>query len=198
MRIAICDDEQRQVDIIRNEVEAHTRSRSASVSVSTFTSAAKLLAAALQERFHIIFLDISMPQISGLDLAAQIRRMDTEVQIVFVTNMADEMPRGFDVMAAGFIVKPVHKQALHTVLDKLAAFYQRKSLKPYEVTFRGGQTGTIVLPDVLPHAYHTCCNQNIRMRILGQAVPRACAACAIWLCSNPPFLFGQYGLGVDR
>lgn len=56
---------------------------------------------------HYLLLDIEMPDVDGMALAAQVRRTDTSVSIVFVTNMAQYAIRGYEVDASDFIVKPV-------------------------------------------------------------------------------------------
>ncbi|MCL2252933.1 MAG: LytTR family DNA-binding domain-containing protein [Lachnospiraceae bacterium] len=149
MRIAICDDDQQQLCIIRKEIEEYSIINKLGFFISTYTSAVNLLEDAVKESFNIIFLDISMPQMCGIEAAEHIRVVDTNVQIVFVTNLADYMPRGFDVMAAGFIVKPIREKAIYNILEKLINLFNRKNLTPYEVKLKGGQVGTIQLQDVL-------------------------------------------------
>lgn len=149
MRIAICDDDQQQLSIIRKEIEGYSLVNKFAFSVSAYTNAVRLLEDAIKENFNIIFLDISMPQMNGMEAAEQIRLFDTKVQIVFVTNLGDYMPLGFDVMAAGFVVKPIPEKAIHNILEKLINLYNRKNLAPYEVKLKGGQVGIIQLQDVL-------------------------------------------------
>jgi len=149
VRIAICDDEQPYLDTLSSLIGAYAGGSGQAFHVCPFLSARDLLAAANREKFDLIFLDISMPEISGLALAEQIRRTDAEVQIVFVTNLAQEMPRGFDVMASGFAIKPILDQTLYDVLNRAVTLYRRRRIPPYEVTLKGGAKGTLVLQDVL-------------------------------------------------
>lgn len=149
MRIAICDDEQLHIDMIHKEILEFAQESKKTFNVSVYLSATDFLAATVKTKFDVIFLDISMPQINGLDLARQIRRKDIDVQIVFATCMADEMSRGFDVMAAGFIIKPITKQEIYRIFNILISHYERKNVKPYEVKLKGGQNGILMLHDII-------------------------------------------------
>lgn len=57
--------------------------------------------------YDLIFLDIQMPGLNGMEAATALRKKDSSVLLVFVTNMAQYAVRGYDVNAAGFILKPV-------------------------------------------------------------------------------------------
>lgn len=57
--------------------------------------------------FDLILLDIEMPRLDGLETARRLRRIDREVCIIFMTNMARYAIQGYEVDAVDFVVKPV-------------------------------------------------------------------------------------------
>ena len=57
--------------------------------------------------FDLVFMDIDMPGMNGMETARALRTADSAVLLIFVTNMAQYAVRGYDVNAAGFILKPV-------------------------------------------------------------------------------------------
>mgnify|MGYP002508438436 CR=1 FL=1 len=74
--------------------------------ITLFSDAISLLDSIKQKNFYdIIFLDIDMPQLSGMDCAKEIRRLSSDNIIVFVTNYSEYMPNAFTVEAFDFIVK---------------------------------------------------------------------------------------------
>ena len=57
--------------------------------------------------FDIIIFDIDMPGINGIDTARKLREMDSNVTIIFVTNIAKYAINGYEVDAVDYILKPV-------------------------------------------------------------------------------------------
>lgn len=68
--------------------------------------------------YDIIFLDIQMERVDGMKAAEQIRRWDSDVVIIFITNMANYAIRGYAVDAMDFILKPVPYFAFSQELKK--------------------------------------------------------------------------------
>lgn len=77
--------------------------------------------------FDIVFLDIDMPIMSGLETAKKIREFKSRMNIIFVTNYASLAVDGYGVDALGFIVKPVKENDVYFVLDKALDKIERES-----------------------------------------------------------------------
>ena len=60
-----------------------------------------------EEKFDIIFLDIDMGGINGIETAKKIRIYDKKVKIIYVTNYTDYTSSAFSVHAFGYLVKPI-------------------------------------------------------------------------------------------
>ena len=59
--------------------------------------------------YDIVLMDIDMPGMDGLETARGLRRMDSVVVLIFVTNMAQFAISGYEVDALDFILKPINK-----------------------------------------------------------------------------------------
>lgn len=106
IRIAIVDDEQEQVKIIQDFLARYGQEKSVSFDVSVFDSGLKLLSD-YQPIYDLVFMDIQMPHLNGLDTARTLFSMDKKVGIVFITNMMQYAIKGYEVDALDFIVKPL-------------------------------------------------------------------------------------------
>lgn len=71
-----------------------------------------------QAVYDIIFLDIQMRRVDGMQAAEQIRQLDTDVILIFITNMANYAIRGYAVDAMDFVLKPVPYFAFSQELKK--------------------------------------------------------------------------------
>jgi len=122
VRIGIVDDEQRARDQIRAAVERYGSEHGVDLQVDTFTCAGSYLADA-EHYYDILFLDIDMPGMSGMELAQTIRLTNRSMVLIFCTNLQQFAVNGYEVSALGFLVKPIDwypfclylKRALHAV-----------------------------------------------------------------------------------
>jgi two-component system LytT family response regulator len=71
------------------------------------------------EPIDIIFTDIQMPHMSGIELAEQIQSMLPTVEIVFITAYDKYMLEAFQLYAAGYLLKPIAPDDIKKLLDKM-------------------------------------------------------------------------------
>ncbi len=120
-RIAICDDEQPQIEYLTSVVSAWSNENGHICEIRTFPSAEAFLFAYEDDNaYDILLLDIEMKHITGVDLAKSIRKKDQTVQIIFITGYSEYISEGYEVAALHYLMKPVSKQKLFSVLDRAA------------------------------------------------------------------------------
>lgn len=113
IRIGIVDDEKQERDQLKQALARFGAENGTELNVQEFDCAAVYLAA--QDRdFDILYLDIDMPQMSGMELAEKIRETDQDVILIFCTNLQQFALNGYSVGALGFIVKPIQWYSFHT------------------------------------------------------------------------------------
>jgi DNA-binding LytR/AlgR family response regulator len=71
--------------------------------------------------FNVVFLDIEMPVMNGLEVSKKLRELDANVSIIFVTNFGSLAINGYDVQALDFLVKPVKSLDVKECLKKVMA-----------------------------------------------------------------------------
>lgn len=84
-----------------------------------------------KSNFDIVFMDIDMPQMDGLETAKKIREVDSKVLIIFITNLAQMAIKGYSVNAFDFVPKPVSYYEFSTMLTRALNknSFDRKTVK---------------------------------------------------------------------
>jgi DNA-binding LytR/AlgR family response regulator len=101
------------------------------------------------DRFDIYLLDIIMPEIDGIKLARQIRTLDENASLIFLTNSTEYALEAFGVSAVQYILKPVEKDALFPVLDKTIAARIQESVKFITVSASDGGMVKVLFSSII-------------------------------------------------
>ena len=127
MKIAVCDDDNLFVQQTGQAVQEWAQERELSASVFSFDNGDSLLNAYAAEKFDILLLDIMMPLFTGMELAHAIREIDAAAKIIFLTSSPEFAVESYEVKASGYLLKPLQKEKLHSVLDDCVAPPRRAS-----------------------------------------------------------------------
>ncbi len=118
LEIAIVEDEKEYSDTLEKYLKRYEQEKEVSIRLTKYKDAMALLTR-YRPVFDLIFMDIQMPHINGFDAAQHLRELDPNVRLVFVTSHVQYAPKGYDVSAAGFLVKPVSYYSFYTLMDKI-------------------------------------------------------------------------------
>ena len=133
MRVAICDDEQVQLELLEKYLSEWGKERSILIETSLFLSGESFLFSWAEDKaYDLLILDIEMGKINGMELAGKLRRQDEELPILFITGYDSYMAQGYEVSALHYLLKPVQKEKLFAVLDRL----QQRERKKRRFCFR--------------------------------------------------------------
>lgn len=120
-QIAICDDDAATIQHLSSVVADWGTATGNFVQIDAFPSAeAFLFRYADDKNYDILMLDIEMDGMNGVQLARKIRAENDAVQIVFITGYPEFVLEGYDVSALHYLIKPVGKGKLFSVLDRAA------------------------------------------------------------------------------
>lgn len=127
LRIGICDDLEDARFALRAAIERILESRKVSAQIFEFSSGETLL-----RWFHhhageleIIFLDMELHELDGMETARRLRSADSGLQLVFVTGHSEHVFDGYRVGALGYLLKPPAQKQLEDVLDRAQAALYR-------------------------------------------------------------------------
>ena len=120
-RFAVCDDSSADRAYVTALIEAWGCSRDILLQIEDYPSAeAFLFAYEGNEAVDVLFLDIEMGDMSGVELAKRLRQMGAGLQIVFLTGYMEYIAEGYDVEALHYLVKPVTEEKMRAVLNRAA------------------------------------------------------------------------------
>ena len=128
MKIYICEDDKKDLDRLRELINRYYLDRQMNAVVTEFYTGEDLLVA-LKNGNHadIFFLDINLPDIDGLKVAASIRDMMDEVPIVLVTAFMNYALDGYKVKASRFLIKDDLDKTFEECMDHICGEIIKKS-----------------------------------------------------------------------
>ena len=116
MKIAICDDLQAERENLQALLGAFFAENGVSAEVCEFESGEQLLQS--QQTFQLIFLDIYMGGINGIETARKLKEKDSGCLIVFTTTSVEHGADAFEVDAFHYLVKPIDPEKLRNALRR--------------------------------------------------------------------------------
>lgn len=130
MHIAICEDETVQQKELYNLLQAYQSFFPTPLAIEVFSNAEDLIEVCHYSgnRFDLIFLDIALPKLNGIEAAKIIRQMDAEVELVFLTSMLDYSLEGYHVKALRYLLKPIKAHQLDELLKTIKNSKPKASL----------------------------------------------------------------------
>ena len=105
LKVAVCDDEAHAISVISASIESVFRGYGTEIALESFTAPAELLDRLRSHHFDLIFLDISMPEMDGIELGKQLQRIGSNAELIFVSSRMDRVFDTFAVQPFGFVRK---------------------------------------------------------------------------------------------
>ena len=125
MKIAICDDDKRDLLQIASLLESYRHDRKAELSYASFQNATELLASMDGRDYDLLLLDMLMPGVNGMQAAREIREYNSQIKIVFLTSSPEYAVASYSVRAHYYLLKPATKEKLFPILDRLTDDFKR-------------------------------------------------------------------------
>jgi DNA-binding LytR/AlgR family response regulator len=120
IQIAVCDSSKKDAALLIDHINTYTDSININVKTEYFKSGLELVDAIENENkiYSIIFLETILEGMNGIETAKEIRRIDMEVPIIFLTVSREYAVESYEVGAASYYLKPMSKEKLRLCLDK--------------------------------------------------------------------------------
>ena len=148
IRVAIVEDEAAVRDQLMGYVQRYMRQYDAQIEVTMFTDGVEILEG-YRPVYDIIFLDVEMQHLDGMETASRIRALDSDVLLIFITNMAQYAIKGYEVDALDYVLKPVSYGAFCTKLSRAVQRVQRRKGGQVALQLSGGGMQLLDTGDIL-------------------------------------------------
>ena len=145
--IAVCDDIPIECADIAKQIETILKQSNTDFMIKKFFGGLELIQS--RESFDIIFLDIKMPNINGMELAKQIRKQGRQSLIIFITSASEYVFDAFDVEAFQYLLKPIQTDKLKNVLEKATKKMQIDANIDFLMISANRQIQKVFLKDIL-------------------------------------------------
>lgn len=143
MRIAIVDDERPAREELRYEIERQYPE----ADITMATSGTEILEILAEQAFDLLFLDVNLGDIKGIQLAPAIRKLHPEMLICLVTAYSEYAVKAFELGIDDYIVKPFQGERLARILERASAANASDS----GASGVSGTPSAAAEEDILPH-----------------------------------------------
>lgn len=138
MRIGLCEDDKIQLAYINSLINNWAGKNRIDLQTFQYESAEQLLFEHLDSfPFDLLILDIHMDKMNGMELARNIRILDKDLPILFLTGQAEYVYEGYEVGAFRFLLKPIKEEQLMSALDQVYEKLTQKTDKYYIFQYMG-------------------------------------------------------------
>ena len=149
LKIAIIEDEQIHTELLTDYLQTWGKEHKTPISIQGFPSAESFLFVwAETNDFDILFVDIQMREMNGVEMARKVRAQNEEIAIVFTTGITDYMESGYEVEALHYLLKPIDMDKVGQCMDKVL----RRSHKEQYLLLHGKEETIRVPVDKITYA----------------------------------------------
>ena len=159
MKIAIVDDEEESAELITKYLIQFQKENGRSFEIKSFRSGLEFMDSL--EDFDLVFMDIAMPHINGMETARELRKHNETCSLIFITNMAQYAIEGYEVEALDFLLKPVEYYTFALKMKKALKLYLARQAHTVSIPATEGiiyvSTDDIYYVEVIAHSilFHT-------------------------------------------
>lgn len=137
IRIAIVEDEEDYINQLTEYLCEYQKTAGEEINITVYRDGDGITAK-YKPQYDIILMDIQMKFVDGMTAAEEIRKVDSKVIIIFITNMTQYAIRGYKVGAMDYILKPVSYFAFCERLGQAISRLKRRSSIFVTISVKGG------------------------------------------------------------
>lgn len=136
IKVAVCEDSEIDRSMLEEIVGFLMTDRGLEYEIIPYLNGEELVAGYKNHPYDLIFLDVMMNEIDGIETGKMIRQMDGNVEIVYCTSSSDFAIAAYDVHAMGYLLKPYEPGRIGAVIDYYVQKHPQKNQNFIEVKSR--------------------------------------------------------------
>ena len=137
IKIAIVEDEAMYAKQLEEFLHQYEKENGEAFDITIYSDGDQIVNK-YRSQYDIILMDVEMKFMDGMSAAEEIRKMDSEVVIIFITNMTQYAIRGYEVDALDYVLKPVSYFAFSQKLKRAVSRIKKRSSKYITLAVKGG------------------------------------------------------------
>ena len=137
MKLAICDDNKNQLHSIAQMLERYVTPEGEKVRYDLYGNALDLVSNLPSGRYDALLMDILMPGLNGIEAARDIRQINEDIPILFLTSSPEFAVDSYRVHAFDYLMKPVDEAELFKGLNRIFAI--KKELVSHMLTIQNAK-----------------------------------------------------------
>lgn len=137
IRIAIVEDDKNYANVLKKYILRYEEESGQRFRITWFQDGEDIVEN-YKADYDIILMDIEMQFMDGMTAAEEIRKSDSEVVIIFITNMPQYAMKGYAVEALDYILKPINYYAFSQRIDRAIKRMRHRQARYLNVSYKGG------------------------------------------------------------
>ena len=137
IRVAIVEDDERYRQELQTYLQRYERESGQTIVVTCFTDGDEITQD-YSARYDIVLMDIQMQFMDGMEAAKAIREVDSEVIIIFITNMPQYAMQGYTVDALDYVLKPISYYAFTQRMERAIERISKRRQRYVMVSVKNG------------------------------------------------------------
>lgn len=149
MLIYLCDDSESDTLRLKHYLKKYAEQQKLNFELLSFSSGEELLSVFQQadQKPELIFLDIYMENLSGMEAARQLRTMNYQGGIIFTTSSTEHAMDSYEVNALYYLQKPYDRQHFENAMTRCGTLLQKA--RPHFTFTRKKQEFSIPYEDII-------------------------------------------------
>lgn len=136
IRIAILEDDPADLLQLEQCLRRYEQEQQEHFSIDSFSHPSVFLDQ-FKSNYDLVFLDIQLPMVNGMEVARQLRASDDVFTLIFITNLEQYAVEGYSVDALDFVVKPINYCRFSSMLRKALRKISRQQEKEFVLQSSG-------------------------------------------------------------